>query len=201
MDSPGYLMSEKSRLVRVKQKSKWNNLQNVLCKYLPAMSTLVGRLSYKCDYFLKLSGYLDLYFKFFFMKYYLAPYSIQMRENRDQKKLRIWTLFTQWHWLFNKSADKIFLRKTIYTFLYFKNKFALSIAESFKNIYFYHIVVFTLDKACYISNKCQPPDNFAKYQSFYTRDFMSLLHFKTNWPSPSQTFYKTSIFYHTSIYF
>ena len=66
LDSPGYLMSEKSRLVRVKQKSKWNNLQNVLRKYSPAMSTLVGGLSYKCDCFLKLSGYLDLYFNFFY---------------------------------------------------------------------------------------------------------------------------------------
>ena len=26
----------------------------------------------------------------------ISPYSIQMRENTDQKKLRIWTLFTQW---------------------------------------------------------------------------------------------------------
>ena len=26
----------------------------------------------------------------------ISPYSVQMRENTDQKKLRIWTLFTQW---------------------------------------------------------------------------------------------------------
>ena len=26
----------------------------------------------------------------------ISPYSIRMRENTDQKKLRIWTLFTQW---------------------------------------------------------------------------------------------------------
>ena len=25
-----------------------------------------------------------------------GPYSVRMRENTDQKKLRIWTLFTQW---------------------------------------------------------------------------------------------------------
>ena len=25
----------------------------------------------------------------------ISPYSVQMRENTDQKKLRIWTLFTQ----------------------------------------------------------------------------------------------------------
>ena len=27
---------------------------------------------------------------------YISPYSIRMRENTDQKKLRIWTHFTQW---------------------------------------------------------------------------------------------------------
>ena len=26
----------------------------------------------------------------------ISPYSVQMWEKRDQKKLRIWTLFTQW---------------------------------------------------------------------------------------------------------
>ena len=26
----------------------------------------------------------------------ISPYSVQMRENADQKKLRIWTVFTQW---------------------------------------------------------------------------------------------------------
>ena len=32
-------------------------------------------------------------------------------------------------------------------------------------------------EVCYISNKYQPPSNLAKYQYFYTRDFVSLLHF------------------------
>ena len=27
---------------------------------------------------------------------HISPYLVRMRENRDQKKLRIWTLFTQW---------------------------------------------------------------------------------------------------------
>ena len=27
----------------------------------------------------------------------IYPYSVPMRENADQKKLRIWTIFTQWH--------------------------------------------------------------------------------------------------------
>ena len=26
----------------------------------------------------------------------ISPYSVRMRENTDQKKLRVWTLFTQW---------------------------------------------------------------------------------------------------------
>ena len=28
-----------------------------------------------------------------------SPYSVRIRENTDQRKLRIWTLFTQWTWL------------------------------------------------------------------------------------------------------
>ena len=27
-----------------------------------------------------------------------SPYSVRKRENTDEKKLRIWTFFTQWHW-------------------------------------------------------------------------------------------------------
>ena len=34
----------------------------------------------------------------------ISPYSVRMRENTDQKKLRIWTLFTQWRLL---CVDKI----------------------------------------------------------------------------------------------
>ena len=26
----------------------------------------------------------------------ISPYSVRMRDNTDQKKIRIWTLFTQW---------------------------------------------------------------------------------------------------------
>ena len=29
-------------------------------------------------------------------RYSVSPYSIRMRENTDQKKLRVWTIFTQW---------------------------------------------------------------------------------------------------------
>ena len=36
--------------------------------------------------------------KFFLIRTFRSksPYSVQIRENTDQKKLRIWTLFTQW---------------------------------------------------------------------------------------------------------
>ena len=37
---------------------------------------------------------------------------------------------------------------------------------------------FTVDEVSNISNKYQPPNNLAKCQYFYTRDFASLLHFE-----------------------
>ena len=40
------------------------------------------------------------------------------------------------------------------------------------------LLVLTVDEVCYISNKYQPPYNLAKRQYFYTRDFISLLHFR-----------------------
>ena len=36
----------------------------------------------------------------------LPPYSVRIQENTDQKKLRIWTLFT--HWFAQTTMDKIF---------------------------------------------------------------------------------------------
>ena len=41
------------------------------------------------------------------------------------------------------------------------------------------IVFLTVDEVCYISNKNQPfSNNLAKRQYFYTREFISLLHFE-----------------------
>ena len=41
------------------------------------------------------------------------------------------------------------------------------------------LVFLTVDEVCYISNKNQPfSNNLAKRQYFYTRDFISLLHFE-----------------------
>ena len=34
-----------------------------------------------------------------------SPYSVQIQENTDQKKLRIWTLFTQWGTFFTYSTN------------------------------------------------------------------------------------------------
>ena len=42
------------------------------------------------------------------------------------------------------------------------------------------LVFLTVDEVCYISNKNQPPNNLAKRQYFYTRQFISLLHFERN---------------------
>ena len=58
------------------------------------------------------------------------------------------------------------------------------------------LVFLKVDEVCYISNKCQPPLDLVKRPYFYTRDFISLLHFGKNWRSPSQTFFETITFYH-----
>ena len=44
-----------------------------------------------------------------------SPYSVQIQENKDQKKLRIWTLFTQGLFLHlkNKKAWRIFPKKPL----------------------------------------------------------------------------------------
>ena len=52
----------------------------------------------------------------------------------------------------------------------------------------------TVNKVCYIWNKYQLPGNLVKHQYFYTRNFVSLLHFKKNWRSPSQTFLQHLLF-------
>ena len=44
---------------------------------------------------------------------------------------------------------------------------------------FVDLLVFKVDEVCNISNKYKRPYNLAKYQYFYTKDFISLLHFET----------------------
>ena len=36
----------------------------------------------------------------------ISPYSVRMRENTDQKKLRIWTLFMQWRFNLFKTNNR-----------------------------------------------------------------------------------------------
>ena len=38
-------------------------------------------------------------------RYFVSPYSVRIQENTDQKKLRIWTLFTQWFWYFQREYE------------------------------------------------------------------------------------------------
>ena len=42
----------------------------------------------------------------------IFPYSVQMQENTDQKKLCIWTLFTQWKLLLNLKLDHLTLERS-----------------------------------------------------------------------------------------
>ena len=45
----------------------------------------------------------------------ISPYSVRMRENADQKKLRIWTLHTVEALDLNKILAKLCLSKTVIT--------------------------------------------------------------------------------------
>ena len=93
-----------------------------------------------------------------------------------------------------------FYTRDFISLLHFEKKFALSIVESFKNIYFLPVLlVLTLDELCYISYKYQPftnhTNNLPKHQYFYMRDFIFLRLSKKNERSPLQTFFETSTFY------
>ena len=54
-----------------------------------------------------------------------------------------------------------------------EKKNGLKIAQAFTTC----LLVFTENEMCNISNKYQPVINVAKYQYFYTRDFISFIHF------------------------
>ena len=83
-------------------------------------------------------------------------------------------------WLSNKSANKIFLYKIHYTLPSFpKNNLCSPLQMLLETSNFYHIFTsFSEWMSCYISNKYQPPNNLAKYQYFYTKGFISILHFE-----------------------
>ena len=46
----------------------------------------------------------------------ISPYSFRLRENADQKKLRIWTLFTQWPF-FHSDQTLLSITSFVYLFL------------------------------------------------------------------------------------
>ena len=81
--------------------------------------------------------------------------------------------------LANKPAKKIFLHKTPYTPPLFQKKIcALHHRIVSKHpLFIPFLLVLTV---CYISYKYQPPNNWAKHQYFYTRDFISLHHLEKN---------------------
>ena len=65
----------------------------------------------------------------------ISPYSVQMRENTDQKKLRIWTLFTQWSfkiWVYIKNMCLV-----IHIVTFFSHKLANMGIQGIENSFFY----------------------------------------------------------------
>ena len=121
------------------------------------------------------------------MKYYLAPdsalhsapYISSIFEN-------IKRIVYQYH---SKQllTTKMFLHVTAYTPPSFQIKVRVLNRRCFQNhpLFTKFLLVFTVDQVCYISYKYQPPNNLAKRQYFYTRNFISLHHFGKNWRSPS----------------
>ena len=117
-------------------------------------------------------------YTFISMKYYLAPDSALhsgLYSAPDSKIEKISILVP-----FQATIDpKIILHETPYTPSFLKKKGVLHHRCFQKHPpYTPFILVFTVDEVCYISNKYQPLNNLAKHHYFYTRDFISLLHFK-----------------------
>ena len=105
-------------------------------------------------------------------------------------------------WLLNKVANKIFLRKTSYTLALFHRKScALHSGNLLKTSTFYHVLSsFDIAWVCYISYKYQLPNNLGKYQYFYKRDFVSLLHFEKIGALHRQSFSKHPLFTSFSLF-
>ena len=97
------------------------------------------------------------------------------------------------------NIPKQYLLKRHYLPHSFGKKLALSITNDFQNIHFFRhfhyfrsplqnllgksafyqfLLVFTEDEVCNILNKNQLSRNLVKYQYFYTRDFIFLLHYE-----------------------
>ena len=97
----------------------------------------------------------------------------------------------------NKSINKMFLHTAPYTPPLFQKK-VRSPSQNLLKTFTFHpsLLIFTVVEVCNITNKNQSPSNLAKYQYFYTRDFISFLHFGKDWRFPSPGFFETSTFYH-----
>ena len=95
-------------------------------------------------------------------------------------------------------TTKVFLHRATYTPPLLQKNCVLHRRCFQKHLHFTTFLrVFAMDQVCSISNKHQPLNNLAKYQYFYTRDFISFRYFENkNWRSPSQTCFQKSTFYH-----
>ena len=79
------------------------------------------------------------------------------------------------YWLPNKLAKNMFLHKTTYIPPSFQENFALSIAEAFTNITFYHMHTnFCSEWDVNISNKYQPRSNLAKGGALHRKPFRNI---------------------------
>ena len=72
-----------------------------------------------------------------------SPYSVRMRENTGQKKLRIWTLFTYWQfWCFELTFPHLyhqheyFCHRLIFFWQFFSQSTSIFVSSENKNINF-----------------------------------------------------------------
>ena len=82
--------------------------------------------------------------------------------------------------LINQLTKYLYTRQLNPFYLKKKKNLRSSSQNLLKRPFFTTFIVFlTVDEVCYISNKNQPfSNNLAKRQYFYTREFISLLHFE-----------------------
>ena len=106
---------------------------------------------------------------------------LSFREFTNEKKIwkQNYTLFYKQFFSATIDHKNNFTQDILHSYFISEKAFAFSIADAFRNIHFFiFLLVFTEDEVCHISNRYQPPNNLAEYQYFYTRDFISLLHFE-----------------------
>ena len=77
----------------------------------------------------------------------ISPYSVRIRENTDQKKLRIWTLFTQWY--FEIEVMLWVPWQKLQVVLFSKSQIARTKSNFNKNIFKINCL-----NVVYIRNKC-----------------------------------------------